>query len=202
MKLTELIAYILVISLGSLYYIATEKTIPNLEAEIQKVEKKEDLKIKELEKKLKEASIIGLDFKKRLDKECEENERLRRKLEIEKDPAPYVPRKDPAPTYVNPINPAPVVVPEKVEQIDTEKIAAIKKLEQNLLKGQELVNKIASETPPFKEHRVWRNGEVYERRGVRTSDADRQAWTEDHKRRLQRAKDYVAAVEAELEKYK
>jgi hypothetical protein len=101
-----------------------------------------------------------------------------------------------------PITPAIAAAPattgpsvgEAMARADREQKLAV--LERNLRDGKARLDAIRNEAPSFKE----RTGAKGAKGGIRTSDADRRIWERDHADRLAHMENYVAAVEAEIEK--
>ncbi|MDF1667295.1 MAG: hypothetical protein P1V97_36455 [Planctomycetota bacterium] len=150
-------------------------------------------RIEELEDKLQEASKIGLDFKEELDatrKEVQELENeLKHALTKSDRTESYTTRQyTPDPTPYTPSKP--------------DNSAQISELENNLRKGQNLVNQIESERPPFKTRSsspsLGRSGFGAGRNGITTSQADQKRWHDNKKARLDNARAYVEAVEDKL----
>ena len=150
-------------------------------------------RIEELEGKLQESSRIGLDFKEELDATRKEVKELEKKLSYheQKRETTYTP----APKPQAPSQPA-------YDSSRNEITQKILELESNLRKGQDLVNNIESERPPFKTRSsspsLGRSGFGAGRNGITTSQADQKRWHDNQKARLDNARAYVRAVEDKL----
>ena len=150
-------------------------------------------RIEELEDKLQESSRIGLDFKEELDATRKNVQELEKKLSYhEQKPEPTY---TPAPKPQAPFQPAYDSSRKEITQ-------KILELESNLRKGQDLVNDIESERPPFKTRSsspsLGRSGFGAGRNGITASQADQKRWHENQKARLDNARAYVRAVEDKL----
>lgn len=147
-------------------------------------------RIEELEEKLQEASRIGLGFKEELDEARSEIQDL--KIELA-DAGTATP----APTYV----PTPTYTP-RPQPSQPDNSAAIAQLESNLRRGEDMVERIENERPPFKSRHdapsLGRSGWGAGRNGITTSQADQKRWHENRQARLNAARDYVMAVQDKL----
>jgi len=137
---------------------------------------------------LRESAESGLMFKSKLDDAREELEsqqeeimelrdRLYRATSPSSNPVTAHPQQD---SY-----PQRSYEPEPVDP-------QIAVLQRNLKSAQDLLDQVRSRTREYSEHYGASRG------GVRTSDADRQRFEDDKRREMDRLKNYIANVDAEI----
>lgn len=154
------------------------------------VDPKQAREIERLEEKVKQASAIGLEFKKGLDEARKRIKELERDLSyaenrLDREPDYEEPRAEYRPDYSGSSGSTSKV---KLE-------ADIATLTANLRKGMELRDRIRSEQDNFRELHYSRMKPA----GIRTSDADREEWEADKRARLANAQKYIDSVQAKLD---
>jgi len=162
------------------------------------IDPKQAREIERLDKKVKDASAIGLEFKEELDAARKRIKELERDLEyadnrLDREPDYEEPKATYRPDYSGSNN---------VDNAAKAKLEAdIATLTENLRKGYALRDSIAREQSNFREFgssSLGRGGQGAGRKGIRTSDSDRERWEANKKARLDNAQKYIDSVQAKL----